>query len=227
MIRFDNISVRRDGRLVLQSITAEVPANSLALLLGRSGSGKSTLLRTANRLTDIDAGSVTCGGRDVREQDVYALRRSIGFVPQNLGLFPHRNAAEQLRLAGGPNADVGALLQQVDLPSSYASRYPRQLSGGEQQRLALARALASNPPYLLLDEAFSALDPILRRDLLNLVSSLGRTTILASHDPSLVLPLATQVIFLEAGRMLFAGATSHFRASDSPLINRYLEASAC
>lgn len=212
---------------MLHSISAEVPANSLTLLLGRSGSGKSTLLRTVNRLTDIDAGTVTCGGRDVREQDVYALRRSIGFVPQNLGLFPHRNAAEQLHLAGGPQANVGALLQQVDLPSSYANRYPRQLSGGEQQRLAIARALASDPPYLLLDEAFSALDPILRRDLLSLVAGLGRTTILASHDPALVLPLASEVIFLEAGRLLFAGPTSHFRASDSPLIHRYLEASAC
>lgn len=227
MIRFDHISVRREGRLVLQSISAEVPTHSLTLLLGRSGSGKSTLLRTVNRLTDIDEGSIACGGRDVRQQDVYALRRSIGFVPQNLGLFPHRNAAEQLRLAGGGNVDVEGLLQQVDLPVNYSIRYPRQLSGGEQQRLAIARALAANPPYLLLDEAFSALDPILRQDLLGLVASLGRTTILASHDPSLVLPLASQVIFLEAGRLLFAGPTSHFRASDSPLIHRYLEASGC
>jgi osmoprotectant transport system ATP-binding protein len=227
LIRFDNISVRRDGRPLLQSISAEAPANSLTLLLGRSGSGKSTLLRTVNRLTEIECGAVECNGRDVRNEDVYALRRSIGFVPQNLGLFPHRTAAEQLHLAGGPDTEVSSLLQQVDLPASYANRYPRQLSGGEQQRLAIARALASKPAYLLLDEAFSALDPILRRDLLNLVVSLGRTTILASHDPALVLPLASQVIFLEAGRILFTGPTSHFRASDSPLIHRYLEASAC
>jgi osmoprotectant transport system ATP-binding protein len=227
LIRFHNISTRREGKLVLQSISAEAPSHSLTLLLGRSGSGKSTLLRLVNRLTEFHEGTIACGGRDIREQDVYALRRSIGFVPQNLGLFPHRTAAEQLRLAGGPDANVAELLRQVELPTSYAERYPRQLSGGEQQRLALARALAANPPYLLLDEAFSALDPILRRELLGLVSGLGRTTILASHDPSLALPLSAQVIFLEAGRLLFSGPTSHFRASDSPLIHRYLEASAC
>jgi len=215
LIRFENIGALREGRRVLQSISAEAPAQSL------------TLLRLVNRLTEFEEGSLEVGGQDIRAQDVYALRHSIGFVPQNLGLFPHRTAAEQLRLAGGPNAHVEQLLQQVDLPANYASRYPRQLSGGEQQRLALARVLAANPPYLLLDEAFSALDPILRRDLLTLVSSLGRTTILASHDPALALPLAAQVIFLEAGRILFAGPSAHFRASDSPLIHRYLEASAC
>lgn len=227
MIRFDNIYASRGGKPVLHSISAEAPTGGLTLLLGRSGSGKSTLLRLTNRLTEFDEGSLMVGGQDVRTQDVFALRRSIGFVPQNLGLFPHRSAADQLRLAGGPGIDVERILASVDLPANYAGRFPRELSGGEQQRLAIARALAADPPYLLLDEAFSALDPILRRDLISLVASLGRTTILSSHDPGLVLPMAAQVLFLDSGKLLFAGPVSHFRASDSPLVHRYLEATAC
>ncbi len=225
MIRFHDVSASRGGHRVLHSITAEAPTNALTLLLGRSGSGKSTLLRLINRLNEKDEGAIEVGGQNIDAHDIYQLRRSIGFVPQHLGLFPHRTAAEQLRLAG--SADIEASLERVNLPTTYANRYPRQLSGGEQQRLAIARALAANPPYLLLDEAFSALDPILRRELLQLVATLNRTTILASHDPSLVLPLATQVLFLESGRLLHAGHVANFRASDEPLIHRYLEASAC
>lgn len=228
LIRFRHISASRGGRKVLQGIDAHAPAQGLTLLLGRSGSGKSTLLRLINRLTEFEEGILEVGGIDIRSQDIYALRKSIGFVPQSLGLFPHRTAAEQLRLAAaGAQIDVKQLLASVDLPAAYAERYPRQLSGGEQQRLAIARALAANPDYLLLDEAFSALDPILRRDLLQLVRRLGKTTILASHDPSLVLPLAAQVLFLEEGRLRFAGAAGEFRNSSDELIQRYVEASAC
>ncbi len=223
MIRFEGVAAERGGRRVLEGISCVFPAGALTLLLGRSGSGKSTLLRLINRMTDVAAGRLSVEGLD--QLDVYALRRRVGFVPQNLGLFPHRRVEEQLRLAGG--TDVARSLASVDLPVEYARRYPRELSGGEQQRVAIARALASDPPVLLLDEAFSALDPILRRDLSELVARLGKTTILASHDAAGTLPWAQQVVFLEKGRLLFAGTPEDFGRADDPLMARYREASRC
>jgi osmoprotectant transport system ATP-binding protein len=227
LIDFESVSARRGGRLVLHDVTCHIPTGALTLLLGASGSGKSTFLRLINRLTELASGSIAVTGRAIADWDVYDLRRGLGFVPQNLGLFPHRTVAQQLRLAAAAPIDVAPHLHAVELPTHYASRYPRELSGGEQQRVALARAMAADPACLLLDEAFSALDPPLRRELIRLVASLGRTIVLASHDPAAALPFAAQVLFLEQGRLIFAGSRAEYLASAQPSVVRYREAAAC
>ncbi|MDX2267341.1 MAG: ATP-binding cassette domain-containing protein [Bryobacter sp.] len=223
-LELQNVSAHRGSFLALRDLSCSFPASSFTLLLGPSGSGKSTLLRLWNRLGEKSSGRILFNDQPIEQMNLYQLRRSIGFVPQDLGLFPHRTLAQQILLASS-TANPEALLAQVELPPPYASRYPRQLSGGEQQRAAIARALAASPPALLLDEAFSALDPPLRQDLLALVAGLGRTTILTSHDPAPALRYATQVVFLSQGELLFAGTPEEYLQSDLPLLKRYREAS--
>ena len=205
MIRFAGVSCVRDGRRVLQDISAEFCESQITVLLGRSGSGKSTLLRLMNRLLDAEAGTVEVMGRAVTQWDVYALRRAIGFVPQNLGLFPHRRVGEQMHLAGADTARAGELLERTGLPAAYLSRYPHQLSGGEQQRVALARALAGSPKLMLLDEPFSALDPVTRRELQMLVRELAVTAVFVTHDLREAFAIGDRIGFLSEGRFAAFG----------------------
>lgn len=223
MIRFSGASCIRDGRTVLQGIEAEFREREITVLLGRSGSGKSTLLRLINRLLEASAGEVTVLGRPVREWDVYALRRSMGFVPQNLGLFPHRRVGEQLHLAGAEAARAGVLLERVGLPAAYLSRFPHQLSGGEQQRVALARALAREPKLLLLDEPFSALDPITRRELQLLVKQLETTAVFVTHDLREAFALGDRIAFLSGGTLAAFGPRAQIEATTHPELRQFLE----
>ena len=187
-------------------------------ILGRSGSGKSTLLRLVNRLLEPSAGEVLYGGKAVGEYDPLKLRRALGFVPQDLGLFPHWTARRQIARFGAQGLEVAGSL---GLAGDLLDRYPHELSGGQQQRVALARALASDPPVLLLDEPFSALDPILRRELQDLVLSLRKTILFVTHDLREALRLGERVVFLRDGRVVFAGEEAAMRRSEDEEVRAY------
>ena len=223
MIRFSGVGCERDGRTVLSGVNAEFRESEITVLLGRSGSGKSTLLRLINRLLEASDGELQVMGRPVADWDVYALRRSIGFVPQNLGLFPHRRVGEQLHLAGASPSSAAALLERTGLPSAYLQRYPHQLSGGEQQRVALARALAASPKLLLLDEPFSALDPITRRELQVLVRSLATTTVFVTHDLREAFAIGDRIGFLCQGQFAAFGTRHDIEATTHPELRQFLE----
>ncbi len=222
MIRFADVGCVRDGRAVLSGIDVEFRESEITVLLGRSGSGKSTLLRLINRLLEAQ-GVVEVMGRSVVDWDVYALRRSIGFVPQNLGLFPHRRVGEQMHLAGADAERAAALLERIGLPTAYLERYPHQLSGGEQQRVALARALAAAPKLMLLDEPFSALDPVTRRELQVLVRGLDTTMVFVTHDLREAFAIGDRIGFLSGGKLAAFGARADIEKSDHPELRLFLE----
>lgn len=196
----------------LDGVSLEIAAGSFVALVGQSGSGKSTLLKTINRLVDPDAGRVTIGGADVRAEPPHRLRRRIGYVFQNVGLFPHMNVAENvaigLRIAGERDsaARVAELLALVDLPDDVATRMPDQLSGGQRQRVGVARALATEPGLMLMDEPFGALDPVTRDELGRAVRALhdrlGLTTLMVTHDMAEALLLADRVLVMQDGRIV-------------------------
>ncbi|WCT73015.1 ATP-binding cassette domain-containing protein [Sphingomonas naphthae] len=198
----------------LGDVSMTAAAGSFTAIVGQSGSGKSTLLKTINRLVDPTRGAVRVGGRDVRKSDPVMLRRSIGYVFQNIGLFPHMDVAENIaigpRIAGGEPADVAALLDLVGLPADYAGRMPGELSGGEAQRVGVARALAGGAKLLLMDEPFGALDPVTRdalgKAVRKLHDDLGLTTLMVTHDMAEALLLADRVVVMRKG-MIVADAT--------------------
>jgi osmoprotectant transport system ATP-binding protein len=201
-----------DGTVAVRDLSLDVQEHELLALVGPSGCGKSTTLRMANRLVEPTSGRIFLDGEDVTEVDAVALRRRIGYVIQNVGLFPHRtveqNVATVPRLLGWDRARtrdrVGELLELVGLePSRYARRYPHELSGGERQRVGVARALATDPPVLLMDEPFGAVDPVGRRRLQTefrrIQQELGTTVMLVTHDVDEAVRLADRVVVLSRG----------------------------
>jgi len=202
------------GHLVLDGVGLAVARGSFVALVGRSGSGKTTLLKSINRLIEVDSGSIVLDGTDVQAIPPAELRRRIGYVFQGIGLFPHMSVAENiaivLRLSGTPAdervARVRELLRLVDLPEDFADRNARLLSGGQAQRVGLARALAARSPLMLMDEPFGALDPVTRDELgrayRSLHETLGLTTIMVTHDMSEALLLADRIAVLVDGRIL-------------------------
>ena len=196
----------------LDDVSLDIPAGQFVALVGGSGSGKSTLIRTINRLVTPDAGDVMLDGADVRDGDVHVLRRRIGHVIQNVGLFPHMgvaaNIAIGLTIAGvrDTGARVAELLELVGLPADFAARAPATLSGGQQQRVGVARALATAPGLMLLDEPFGALDPVTRDALAKgyraLHERLGLTSIMVTHDMAEALLTADRVVVLASGRIV-------------------------
>lgn len=214
MISFAHVSKRYDGRPVLDDITLTIPPGAFVALVGTSGAGKTTLLKAINRLTAIDSGTIAVDGEDIATQPLVGLRRRIGYVFQGVGLFPHMSVAENVwlapRLAGqssaGRDARVAELLAMVSLPADLAARYPRQLSGGQAQRVGFARALAAGPKIMLMDEPFGALDPVTRADLgaayRALHERMGLTSLLVTHDMAEALLLADRIIVLGEGRVL-------------------------
>ena len=202
------------GHVALENVSLSVPLGSFVALVGPSGSGKTTLLKAINRLVPADAGTVSLDGEDVREVPSAALRRRrIGYAFQGIGLFPHISVAENIaivpRLLGASVAErderVAELLTLVDLPQAFASRMPSELSGGQAQRVGLARALAARPSLMLMDEPFGALDPITRdalgRAYRGLHNALGLTTIMVTHDMTEALLLADRIVVLIDGRI--------------------------
>ncbi len=196
----------------LDGVSLEIAAGSFVALVGQSGSGKSTLLKTINRLVEPDFGVLRIGGADICDGPAHSLRRRIGYVFQGIGLFPHMTVAENiavgLRIAGGrdPQARVAELLALVDLPPDAGARMPDQLSGGQRQRVGVARALATEPGLMLMDEPFGALDPVTRDELGRAVRALhdrlGLTTILVTHDMAEALLLADRVLVMKQGRIV-------------------------
>ncbi len=215
-IEFRNVSYALpDGRELLAQCSFAVAQGETLVLLGRSGSGKTTLLRLVNRLLEPTSGSVLVDGKPTLEWDAIALRRRIGYVIQEAGLFPHFTVEKNVGLVPeleGQTADeirnrVRGLLQLVGLPpEEFAQRRPRQLSGGQRQRVGVARALAADPPILLMDEPFGALDPItrseLQREFYSLKERLGKTILFVTHDVREALLLGNRIALLEQGRIV-------------------------
>jgi osmoprotectant transport system ATP-binding protein len=227
----------RDGRTILHGISLAVNEGSVTALLGRSGSGKTTLLRTVNRMIVPTGGQVLVGGSDAQGGDVIALRRGIGYVIQEAGLFPHctveRNVGMVLEAQGRPRAERDArsreLLAAVGLePEAFRGRYPHQLSGGQRQRVGLARALAADPQILLMDEPFGALDPLTRAEmqdmLRELLAKLRKTVLLVTHDLDEALYLADQIALLHEGRLVAHLAPEEFLRSHQPEVVAYVKA---
>jgi osmoprotectant transport system ATP-binding protein len=218
MIEIEAVSKRYDGRAVIDALSLSVPQGEFCALLGASGCGKSTTLRMINRLTSIDAGTIRVGGEDVTLLPAEALRRRIGYAIQSVGLFPHwtveDNIATVPHLLKWPRARVRdrvtELLELLRLaPSLYRGKYPRQLSGGEQQRVGVARALAADPALLLMDEPFGAVDPITRDELQQELASIhrasGKTIVFVTHDIEEALRLATRIAVMNDGRIVQLG----------------------
>jgi osmoprotectant transport system ATP-binding protein len=217
------------GAAALDGVSLRVDEGRVLVLLGTSGSGKTTALKTVNRLVDPDAGRVAVLGRDVTDWDPIALRRGIGYVIQEAGLLPHmtieQNVALVPLLLGWPEerrrGRVRELLTLVGLePDRFAPLFPRQLSGGERQRVGLARALAADPPVLLMDEPFGALDPLTRRRLQDefrdLQARLRKSVVLVTHDVPEALRLGDDVAVMDRGRVVQSGTPREIRESPQP-----------
>jgi osmoprotectant transport system ATP-binding protein len=211
-----DLTVRYPGtdRDAVAGVSVDVPAGAFVVLLGPSGCGKSTLLRTVNRLVIPQRGSIEVDGRDVASVEPEALRRGIGYVIQAVGLFPHMSVAENIavvpQLLGWSPHDIAArideLLELVRLePGRYRNRFPRELSGGEQQRVGVARALAARPRVLLMDEPFGAIDAIVRQALqdetLRIHRALGTTILFVTHDVDEALRIADRIVVMKDGRV--------------------------
>jgi osmoprotectant transport system ATP-binding protein len=216
-----------------------VGAGETLVLLGRSGSGKTTTLKLVNRLLEPTAGEIHVAGRPTRETDPHRLRRGIGYVIQDVGLFPHftieQNVGLVPRLEGWTPDRVAArvreLLTLVGLdPDRFAGRRPHELSGGQRQRIGVARALAADPPLLLMDEPFGALDPItrveLQREFKRLEERLRKAVVFVTHDVREGLLLGTRIGLMQDGRLVFVGTPDEFRRSDHPECRAFLEAAA-
>jgi osmoprotectant transport system ATP-binding protein len=214
MISLADVEKRYDGKSVLNGVSLAIERGSFVALVGASGAGKTTLLKAINRLTEVDRGTVTVDGRDIAQIPATELRRGIGYVFQGIGLFPHLSVTENIwlvpKLQGRPHAErdarVAELLELVSLPPEMAARYPAQLSGGQAQRVGVARALAAAPSVMLMDEPFGALDPVTRSELGKAYRALheriGLTTVMVTHDLADALLLADRVVVLARGRVL-------------------------
>jgi osmoprotectant transport system ATP-binding protein len=215
VIEFRGVSKRfADGTVAVDNLDLAARTGQITVLVGPSGCGKTTSLRMVNRMIDPSSGTILIDGRDVRSQRPAVLRRGIGYVIQQSGLFPHRtvldNVATVPRLIGWSRgrarARAAELLDLVGLPAAMGRRYPAQLSGGQQQRVGVARALAADPPVLLMDEPFSAVDPVVREglqdELLRLQSELGKTIVFVTHDIDEAIKLGDRVAVLRQGGRL-------------------------
>ena len=212
MIRFDHVSKRFDeGTVAVENFDLEVESHHLVVLLGSSGCGKTTLLRMVNRMVDPSEGRVLIDDTDVATVDPVKLRRQIGYVMQSGGLLPHRTVVDNIAtvplLSGASRSAARSramdLLERVGLDSSLARRYPTQLSGGQRQRVGVARALAANPDILLMDEPFSAVDPVVRAELpqglLRIQKDLAKTIVFVTHDVDEAFLLGDEVLVLRRG----------------------------
>jgi len=235
LVEFRNVRYQAGGREVLRGVDLTVEENETVVLLGRSGSGKTTLLKMVNGLIAPSSGEVRFGGTPVNAQDPIQMRRRIGYVIQDGGLFPHWTVAENTGLVPTlerwprekTEARVAELLNAVGLaPATYAARYPRQLSGGEKQRVGIARALAADPPLLLLDEPFAALDPVTRfgmqRHFAELRKAFGKSAIFVTHDIREALTLGSRIALLKDGAIETVASADEFARSTSSEARAFL-----
>lgn len=220
MIEFSDVTkVYDDGTTAVDDLTTTAPTGKITVLVGPSGCGKTTTLRMVNRLIEPTSGRILLGGEDSGQIDRIQMRRSIGYVIQNAGLFPHQTVIDNIcavpYLNGVKRAEARTraheLLTLVGLDDSYAKRYPWQLSGGQQQRVGVARALAADPPYMLMDEPFSAVDPIVRKQLqsefLRIQGDLAKTILMVTHDIDEALRLGDQIVVFSDGGVVAQSGT--------------------
>jgi osmoprotectant transport system ATP-binding protein len=237
IIEFHKVSLRiSEGRELLRDLTLQVHRGETLVLLGRSGSGKTTTLKLINRLLEPTGGEIKVEGKSLRQWDVIRLRRMIGYVIQEIGLFPHFTIARNIGLvpkienwpAEKIEQRVKELMRLVGLDDQISPRYPRQLSGGQRQRVGVARALAADPPILLMDEPFGALDPITRSELQKefaaLQKRLQKTVVFVTHDLREALLLGTRIALIEDGRLVTALAPDEFMQSQEPNVKAYVQA---
>jgi osmoprotectant transport system ATP-binding protein len=215
-IVFDHVTKRYPGReeAAVNDLSLAIPAGEICILVGPSGAGKTTAMKMVNRLIEFDEGDIRIDGKSVREYDVTELRRGIGYVIQHVGLFPHMTVADNVatvpRLLGWhrdrQRARTAELLELVGLEPEYGKRYPAQLSGGQRQRVGLARALAADPPLMLMDEPFGALDPItrdrLQLEFLRLHEEVRKTVIFVTHDIDEAIKLGDRIAIMREGGIL-------------------------
>ncbi|WP_424570412.1 ABC transporter ATP-binding protein [Streptomyces sp. CH-036] len=216
MIQFDKAHKRfPNGTTAVHDLTLDLPEGGVTVLVGSSGCGKTTTLRMINRMVEPTSGTIRVGGKDVLEQDAAELRRSIGYVIQQAGLFPHRTVLDNIATVplllgwgrGKARARAAELLETVGLAADAAKRYPHQLSGGQQQRVGVARAIAADPPVLLMDEPFGAVDPVVRTqlqdELLRLQRELNKTIVFVTHDIDEAVRLGDRIaVFRTGGRLV-------------------------
>ena len=235
MIRFDNVSYKAGESFLIQDLSFQVEDGETIVLLGRSGSGKTTTLKLINHLLTPTSGAVLVKEKSTLDWDPILLRRGIGYVIQDVGLFPHLTVHENVSLvprlqewtSDKISIRVNEVLKLVDLnPEIFSSRYPRQLSGGQRQRVGVARALCADPPILLLDEPFGALDPISRAEIQNqfqqLRRTLGKTMVFVTHDVSEALMFGDRIGLMEGGTMLALGSANEFLRSKDEAIQSFL-----
>ena len=239
-VDFRDVSFRHGHRPpVLDRFTLSVAPGEVVALVGGSGAGKTSALKLVNRLALPSSGSVLVLGRDTREWDAIQLRRHVGYVIQDVGLFPHLTVEDNIAVVPRLerwdveriDARVRELLGLARLdPDIYARRWPDELSGGQRQRVGVARALAADPPVLLMDEPFGALDPVTRRELQGefrrIQSQLRKTVLLVTHDMAEAMSLADRIGVLDHGQMVWLGSARDIVSSDHPLVRRFVEAVA-
>ncbi|MFI1092808.1 ABC transporter ATP-binding protein [Streptomyces sp. NPDC020917] len=212
MIRIESVTKRYpDGTVAVDDLTLDIPDGSITVLVGPSGCGKTTTLRMINRMVEPSGGRILLDGQDIAQQPVTALRRSMGYVIQNAGLFQHRTIIDNIATVprmlgwdrGRARERATELMERVGLDAALAKRYPYQLSGGQQQRVGVARALAADPPVLLMDEPFSAVDPIVRKglqaELLRIQAELGKTIVFVTHDIDEAIKLGNMIAVMRTG----------------------------
>ncbi len=235
IIELRGASVSFGATEVLTGVDLSVTRGEVLVLLGESGSGKTTLLKLINRLIEPSSGTVLVEGRATTEWDVIELRRRIGYVLQEGGLFPHMTVAENvglpIKISGAKGVDdqrISEMLSLVGLdPLKFADRFPHELSGGQRQRVGVARALVTDPDIILLDEPFGALDVItrtaLQKEFARLVRDLGKTAVFVTHDLHEAMLLASRIVLIEQGKIVFLGTPDEFSSSNASLAIAYLE----
>jgi osmoprotectant transport system ATP-binding protein len=241
LLEFRNVSYQIPAPAphpILHNISFQLQSGERLSLLGKSGSGKTTLLKLINRLRDPTSGEISVEGRLTKDWDPIRLRRTIGYVIQEIGLFPHLTIEQNVSLVPSlelwPKPRIAKrydeVMQLVGLdPREFARRKPRQLSGGQRQRVGVARALAVDPPILLMDEPFGALDPVtraeLQRDFAELVGRLQKTIVLVTHDVREALLLGTRIILLEDGRIAADAPAGEFTESQHASVKEFVDSS--
>ena len=237
VITFEGVQARRGGRVVLQDVTFTVARGETVALVGRSGAGKSTVLKLINRMLEPELGRVGVDGRDTREWNPTLLRRQTGYVLQDVGLFPHMSVGRNVGVVPSLEkwdprriaARTDELLVLVGLPPEvFAGRRPDELSGGQRQRVGVARALAVDPPVLLMDEPFGALDALTRaelhREFRRIQQHVRKTIVLVTHDMREAFALADRIGVLDDGRLVALDSPDALRASSHPVVRLFLDA---
>ena len=237
-VEFRQVSFgHRRQKPILDQFTLTVEAGEVMALVGGSGAGKTTVLKLVNRLLLPDSGDVYVRGQDTRAWDPIRLRRSVGYVIQEVGLFPHLTVADNIAVVPRlerwdderVSARVNELLTLIGLTGDgYGERWPDELSGGQRQRVGVARALAADPPVLLMDEPFGALDPVTRRQLQvefsRIQSRLRKTVLLVTHDMGEAMALADRIGVLENGHLIWSGPATAIPQSDDPRVRKFVDA---